>query len=291
MAVEERDPLTGHLTTGHEWNGIKELNTPVPKPVYFFLSLAFLVSVGYWIFLPAWPLGRTYTKGLLAYDQHQDLRDKIEKAAERQVAWKSAVEQKTFEEILADPALMTQVREVGHALFGDNCAVCHGVHATGNPGFPNLAAGTLNWGEAPEAFQETIRIGINSQHPESRTAQMPAFGRDGILDRAQIETVSAFVRQIGVSGLEQATATHADGAQVFQDNCAACHGEKAEGNPDLGVPNLGDGYWLYGGDAQSVYTSIAQGRQGHMPTWEARIKPVDVKVLAAYLADLRGEKP
>ena len=69
MAVEERDPHTGYMTTGHEWNGIKELNTPVPRAVYFFLIVTALFAVVYWVLMPAWPLGLTYTKGLLGIDQ------------------------------------------------------------------------------------------------------------------------------------------------------------------------------------------------------------------------------
>ena len=67
MAVDERDPHTGYMTTGHEWNGIKELNTPVPRPVYFFLIVTALFSVVYCVLMPAWPLGVTYTKGLGAH--------------------------------------------------------------------------------------------------------------------------------------------------------------------------------------------------------------------------------
>jgi cytochrome c oxidase cbb3-type subunit III len=84
MAVDhqpDRDGLTGYLTTGHEWNGIKELNTPVPRPVYFFLGLAFLFSVGYWLLMPAWPLGVTYTKGLLGIDQRNVVAASLKEAA------------------------------------------------------------------------------------------------------------------------------------------------------------------------------------------------------------------
>jgi cytochrome c oxidase cbb3-type subunit 3 len=81
MSVNERDPHTGHMLTGHEWNGIKELNTPVPKPVWIFLTAAFLFSVACWILLPAWPLGSTYTKGLLGTDQRNVVTEQVHNAA------------------------------------------------------------------------------------------------------------------------------------------------------------------------------------------------------------------
>ena len=83
MAVEERDPHTGYMTTGHEWNGIKELNTPVPRPVYFFLIVTALFAVVYWVLMPAWPLGVTYTKGLLGIDQRATVSESLKQAAHR----------------------------------------------------------------------------------------------------------------------------------------------------------------------------------------------------------------
>lgn len=49
----ERDPLTGYMTTGHDWNGIKELNTPVPRAIWFFLIGTFLFSLVWWVLMPA----------------------------------------------------------------------------------------------------------------------------------------------------------------------------------------------------------------------------------------------
>src|SRR5262252_9243039 len=114
MSVEERDNYTGYLTTGHEWNGITELNTPVPRPVYFFLTIAFLFSVGYWILMPAWPLGVTYTKGLLGVDQRNVVAASLKEAALDRSAWSKKIETETYAAIQSDPKLMEIVREDGH---------------------------------------------------------------------------------------------------------------------------------------------------------------------------------
>ena len=194
MAVEERDPHTGYLTTGHEWNGIKELNTPVPRPVYFFLIATALFAVGYWILMPTWPTGVSYTKGLLEIDQRTTVAESLKQAQLERSAWTKRIETESFSSIQSDPKLMTIVRQTGRAVFGDNCAACHGTDARGGKGFPNLRTASWLWGGTPEALAETIRVGINSPHADSRGSQMPAFGRDQILPPADIENVVSYVR-------------------------------------------------------------------------------------------------
>lgn len=289
MAVEERDKYTGYLTTGHEWNGIKELNTPVPRAVYFFLLIAFLYSVGYWILMPAWPLGVSYTKGLLGLDQRNIVQDSLKQAALSRNVWAKQIETKSYQDIQADPALMKIVRTTGRTLFGDNCAVCHGLDAKGGTGFPNLTTASWLWGGDPDAIAETIRVGINSPHPDSRTSQMPAFGHDGIIKPAEVDKVVAFVRSLSDPSTAK-TAKSGDveaGKEVFAANCAACHGEDAKGKSDMGAPNLTDKFWIYGGDTQTITNTVWSGRQGHMPSWDGRLTPLDRKILALYLVDQR----
>lgn len=289
MATDEPDSCTGYKTTGHEWNGITELNTPIPRAVYFFLTLAFLFSVGYWILMPAWPLGVTYTKGLLGLDQRKDVNESLQRAALDRVAWTKQIESKGFKEIEADPGLMQTVRQTGHSLFGDNCAACHGIDAKGGPGFPNLTTGSWLWGGDPDAIAETIRVGINSSHKDTRTSQMPSFGRDQILSAVDIDKVVAYVRTLSnpeASGHAK-PADIAAGKKLFAANCAACHGDDANGKTDVGAPNLTDKFWIYGGDSRTIRTTIWGGRQGHMPTWEGRLSELDRKILALYLFDKR----
>lgn len=292
MGIEERDPYTGYLTTGHEWNGIKELNTPVPLVIYLFLGAAFLFSIGYWILMPTWPLGATFTKGLLGSDQRAYVNDTIKQAALARADWTSQIEQKDFADIQKNAQLMDVVRDSGRALFGDNCAACHGRNAAGNKGYPNLTTHAWLWGGTPDAIAETIRVGINSAHPESRSSQMPAFGRDGMLPRADIDNVIAFVRSLSNPAAKDLPADKVTaGKAIFEANCVACHGDNAKGNPELGAPDLTDNAWIYGGDAASIATTMWGGRQGHMPTWEGRLSNLDRKILALYLVDLRSPSP
>src|SRR5215471_5868118 len=196
MALEERDPYTGQLLTGHEWNGIKELNTPVPRVVYFFLIVTALFAVGCWILMPAWPLWSTFTKGLLGNDQRAIVAASLREAAADRSAWTDRIQRASFAEIQADRPLMDLVRQTGRTLFGDNCAACHGRDAKGGNGFPNLTTASWLWGGSPDAIAETIRVGINSAHPKTRTSQMLAFGRDGVLPRGDIEKVVDYVQSL-----------------------------------------------------------------------------------------------
>lgn len=290
MAIEERDAQSGYMTTGHEWNGIKELNTPVPRVVYFFLIVAAAFSVVYWILMPAWPLGTTYTKGLLGIDQRQTVTAILKQATLDQSAWTQRIDTESFQQIQAEPALMQIVRETGHRLFGDNCAACHGADARGRHGFPNLTTASWLWGGTPETLAETIRVGINSANPDSRVSQMPAFGKDKILSRADIEKVVGYVRTLSdpAASKDISAGEVQAGQKLYLTNCASCHGDDGRGKTDAGAPNLTDKFWIYGGDPESIFTTVWGGRQGHMPTWQSRLSPVEQKILALYLFDRRS---
>lgn len=290
MGTEKRDPVTGRMTTGHDWNGIQELDTPIPRVVLFFLAATTLFAIVYWVLMPAWPLGVTYTKGLLGIDQRQIVTQQVNDAAAARAAWTDRIANASFEEIASDDTLMHHVRETGRTLFTDNCAVCHGTSGTGGPGFPSLAAGAWLWGGDAATIAETIRVGINSSHPETRASQMMAFGQGGMLDRKAILDVVAYVRSLSGQTLSEAEQARVSaGDAVFAENCAACHGADGGGTHEMGAPSLADANWIYGGDAQSVYASIYGGRQGHMPHWEGRLSPVDIKLLALYVGTLGGD--
>ncbi len=290
MAVEERDPHTGYVTTGHEWNGIKELNTPVPKAVYFFLITTALFSLAYWILFPAWPLGWSYTKGVLGIDQRDTVAKSLEQSANARQTWTKDIEAQDYQAVQANPHLMTIVRQTGRTLFGDNCAACHGFNAKGSKGFPNLTTASSLWGSTPEEIAETIRVGINAAHPETRVSQMLAFGRDQMLPRKDIDNVGAYVRSLSGPVKDETAQTIEAGKAVFAANCASCHGENGKGNIEMGAPDLTDAAWIYGGDADSIHRSISGGRQGQMPAWENRLAPLDRKILTLYLVDLRNAK-
>ena len=193
MEVEERDPVSGHKTTGHEWNGIKELDTPVPRGVLMFLVVTHLWAVVWWFLVPTWPLGTTYTKGLLGFDQRRVVEEQLADAAAERANWMKQIEALDFAEIQANEQLMRVVRSTGHQLFGDNCAVCHGPDGKGRANYPDLTDQDWLWGGGPELIAQTMRVGINTRHPESRVAQMPSFGRDELLDRTQVKNVASYV--------------------------------------------------------------------------------------------------
>lgn len=288
MAVEERDPHTGYLTTGHEWSGIKELNTPVPRAVYFFLIATVLFSVAYWILMPAWPLGVTFTKGLLGIDQRTTLEADLREAVAERKTWSDQIEARSYDDIRKDPKLMRIVRQTGQTLYRENCAACHGSSAQGSKGYPSLTNASWLWGGDPATVAETIRVGINSSHKDSRLSQMMAFGRDGVLKEREVDDVVDYVRSLSDPKVARNTpAPRLDaGKAVFAANCAACHGDNGKGKAEMGAPDLTDHFWIYGGDLQSVSSSVWSGRQGKMPTWEERLSALDRKMLALYLTGL-----
>jgi cytochrome c oxidase cbb3-type subunit 3 len=294
VSKAEIDPVSGEETTGHEWNGIMELDTPVPRGILWFIVVTHLFALVWWVLMPAFPLGWTYTKGILGIDQ----KDTVEQAVvANQVArepWTSQIAALAFDEIQADEALMTHVAQSGRQLFGDNCAACHGLNGTGRSSYPDLTDGDWLWGDgSPEAIAETLRVGINARHDETRMSQMPAFGRDAMLGRPEVRQVAQYVYSL--SHPEFTTADNVDtiaaGQQLFIDNCSGCHGESGTGMADIGAPNLTDAAWLYGGTIENIIESVHGGRTGHMPTWDERLTATEIKTLALYVYALGMASP
>ena len=294
MSEAERDPVTGQPTTGHEWNGIKELDTPVPRGVLMFLVVTHVFAILWWVLMPTWPLGWTYTRGVLDFDLHQVTDQDVRDTRAQRAVWTTQIDTLPYEQIEADPGLMRVVAETGHRLFGDNCAACHGQDGRGRANFPDLTDNDWLWGHGePETIAETLRVGINSRHDETRFAQMPAFGRDQLLTSQEVRQAAAYVYSL--SHPESVTADTSGqieaGSEVFMINCSGCHGETGTGNPDAGIPNLTDAVWLYGGDLATIVASIHGGRQGHMPTWDERLSSTDIKLLALYVHALGTATP
>jgi cytochrome c oxidase cbb3-type subunit III len=293
MAVEEKDPVSGQKTTGHEWNGIKELDTPVPLGILIFIVVTHVWALLWWVLMPTFPLGTTYTKGILDTDQRKIVEQDLTDAQAQRAARMKAIETSSYEDILANEDLMKLVRTTGHQLFGDNCAACHGADGRGRANYPDLTDEDWLWGGGPEKIAETMKIGINSTHQNTRVAQMPAFGRDAILDRNQVTNVGTYVQSLSdpavstAQNIEQMKA----GREIFLTTCAACHGEDGKGNREVGAPNLTDQHWVYGGDLQTIINTIHGGRQGHMPTWDERLTPAEIKILSLYVASLGTKQP
>ena len=285
MSLGKKDPHTGIYTTGHEWAGITELDTQIPRIVKLSYGLTFAIALVMWILLPTWPLITTYTPGLLGFSQRAAVQGQLDAATGQRAEWADRIAALDLGAIDADPGAKAIAIKTGVALFADNCAACHGHNARGGPGFPDLGDGSWLWGGTPEDIHETLRVGINSQNDETRFAQMPAFGRDEILEGADLGPLVAYLRHL--SGLEDAEAETVErGATLFAENCASCHGEAAKGDTTLGAPDLTDGFWIYGGDRRTLYKTLYDGRQGHMPHWSDRLSPVQLKVLALYVHSL-----
>jgi len=284
---KEIDAVSGTPTTGHEWDGIKELNTPLPRWWLLTFYATIIWAIAYWVVYPAWPMISGFTTGVLHYSSRAsvavDLADLEKMRGEKMVALASA----PMADIEKDPALLALARARGKAAFGDNCAPCHGTGATGAKGFPNLNDDDWLWGGKLEQILATIQHGARSGDPKGHEGAMLAFGQQGILKPAEIVTVANYVRSL--SGLPTAAGfDKAAGAKIFADNCAACHGADAKGNQDLGAPNLTDKIWLYGGDEATIIETVTNGRGGVMPAWSARLDPTTVKALAVYVHTLGG---
>lgn len=278
----EVDPVTGYDTTGHDWGGIRELNTPFPRIALVFLGLAFAYSVLAWILLPAWPYGRDYTRGLLGLDQGEVALAAQERLAAGRAGWLAPFEAPDFAALAADEALMAQAMPAAHRLFSDNCAACHGADGAGGPGFPALSDATWLWSGAPEELAVTIRHGINADDDETRVAEMPAFDW---IDRPGRQALAEHV-----AALRDGTADPAGpAAALFAENCASCHGEDGAGGLEVGAPSLTDGAVLYGQDAETVYRTLSRGRRGVMPAWAGRLSEAEINLLALYVSRLSAE--
>lgn len=283
----EKDAVTGTETTGHVWDGIKELNTPLPKwwLIVFYACIAW--SIGYYVLYPAIPLGTTHTQGILGYSSRQELTRALETVAAERAQWTDQLAAVEVSEIPARAELFEVAVAGGAAAFGVNCAPCHGSGAQGGVGYPNLADDAWLWGGTLDAIYTTIRHGIRwSQDEETRISDMPRFGVDEILTPDQINDVAEHVLSLSGNATDQAAASR--GAQIFAENCAACHGENGEGMNEVGAPRLNDAIWLYGGDKATIVETITQSRGGVMPAWGDRLDDVTVKQLSVYVHSLGG---
>ena len=280
----DKDEITGTETTGHEWDGIKELNTPLPRWWLWTFYATVVWGAAYTIAYPAWPLINEATGGLLGYSTRGALHDTLEARDAAQQPFVERIAALEMEEIAADAELARFARAGGAALFRNHCSQCHGSGAAGAPGYPNLLDDAWLWGGTPEEIRYTVAHGIrNEADPDARYSEMPAFGADGILSDEQIATVADYVLSLSTD-----TPATEEGRQIYAENCAACHGEDGSGNDDLGAPNLADAIWLYGGDRESVISSIADPQNGVMPPWGDRLTEAEVKQVALYVHGLGG---
>lgn len=283
---KEIDQTSGTETTGHEWDGIRELNTPLPRWWLWVFYASIVWAVGYWVLYPAWPTLNGYTHGILNQSQRDDVAKALAALKEQRQQAAAAFSTASLQQIEADPNLFAFAREAGKSAFGDNCATCHGSGAQGGKGYPNLNDDVWLWGGKLDDIKHTIEVGVRSTSPDTRNSQMPAFGRDKLLEAAQIDDLTEFV--VSLSGRQANQEAVARAAPLFKEQCAVCHGEDGKGKREFGSPNLTDKEWLYGGERADIHAQIVNGRGGVMPTWGSRLDPVTIKALAVYVHSLGG---
>jgi cytochrome c oxidase cbb3-type subunit 3 len=286
MAKKHGDTSEDVGTTGHEWDGIEELNKPLPKWWLYTFYATIIWAIGYWIVYPAWPLVSDYTRGYFGYSQREVVAENLAQANADKAAFRDRIAASDLATIQADPELLRFALAGGAAAFGDNCAPCHGRGAQGAFGYPNLRDDAWVWGGSLEDIHETILHGIRANDPKTRNSQMPAFGKLGMLQPEQVSDAAEYV--LSLSGNADDNAAAARGAAIFATNCAACHGPEGKGNQALGAPNLADELWLYGGDKATVVETITNSRGGMMPAWTGRLDPATIKELAIYVHALGG---
>jgi len=287
MTDKPIDDVTGTQTTGHDWDGITELNTPLPRWWLWTFYACIVFAIGYTIFYPAWPLISSATTGVLGYSTRGDLVVDLAGAKGAQAKNVDKIAATPVADILKDADLAQFARAGGKSLFKVNCAQCHGSGATGAVGYPNLNDDDWIWGGSIDQIYATITHGSRSADPDTHMELMPNFGTDEVLTPEQIVTVAKEVASF--SGLEGGQSTP-EGQQLFADNCASCHGPKGEGMPDMGGPSLNDKIWLYQGSLAAIEAQVTHPRMGVMPAWGTRLGDTAVKELAVYVHGLGGGK-
>jgi cytochrome c oxidase cbb3-type subunit 3 len=286
----EKELYQGKPTTGHEWDGIQELDTPLPKWWLYVLYACIAWAIVYFILYPSVPWFTGYFKGVLGWNSRIEVAEKIDEAKRGQSRYLDRIKTQSTDEIRREPDLLNFALAGGKAAFADNCAPCHGAGGAGTKGFPSLADDLWIWGGKLADIEKTIRFGIRSGHDSARTSQMPNFGADGVLKAAQIDDVAEYVLSLTGRGTDKAAAER--GARVFAENdtCVACHGKSGEGNADLGAPPLNTRIFLYGGNKADIVRQVTRPQHGVMPAWTGRLDDETIKMLTLYVHALGGGK-
>jgi cytochrome c oxidase cbb3-type subunit 3 len=283
----EKDAVSGRETTGHEWDGIKELDTPTPKWWLYVFVASIVWAAGLCLLYPSIPYGPGYFHGLLGYSTRTAVDAEVAKLVIQRKGSMDKIAAMSFDAIKADPALMEVALTSGRITFAENCQPCHGPGGGGRPGYPALAAGAWIWGGTLDNIQQTVTHGIRSADADTRQSAMPRFGADGILKPAEIEAVANYVWATFYDH-PGASRDVSAGAKIFADNCAACHGEQGQGNSELGAPKLASQVHLYGNAHETIINQVTLPRQGVMPNWGVRLDPAIIKAVTLYVHAMGG---
>ncbi|MEO9819823.1 MAG: cytochrome-c oxidase, cbb3-type subunit III [Paracoccaceae bacterium] len=285
MSDQNIDNETGVETTGHSWDGIKELNNPLPRWWLWTLYLTIIWGIGYTIAYPAWPLISGATSGLAGWSTRAEVAADIEAHQGQNAGLVTALLDADMATLPENADLNRYAIARGGSVFRAQCSQCHGSGAAGAKGYPNLLDNDWLWGGEMDAIVHTVRHGVrNETDDDARWSEMPAFG--DTLEAADIDATVEYV--ISLSGPDFDAQLAQMGASVFADNCAACHGDNAEGDSEVGAPDLADAIWLYGGDRAALTETIKNARFGVMPAWGQRLSEEDVRAVSAYVHALGG---
>ena len=256
----------GKTTTEHEWDGLTELNNPLPRWWLHLFNITIVMAIVYLVLYP----GLGNVAGVLGWTQLTQYNDELVAAQATEQAVFGRFSDMTPEALVAD----AEAGEIGRRLFGNNCAMCHGSDARGAPGFPNLTDDDWLYGNSHDQILTSITNG--------RVGTMPALG--AALGEDGVHEVVAYVQQLSGQDVDDTLATA--GKTRFDMLCMACHGLDGKGNQALGAPNLTNGIWLYGGSAETIAETINNGRAGNMPAHKTLLNEQRRRVLAAYVKGL-----
>ncbi|WP_211641516.1 cytochrome-c oxidase, cbb3-type subunit III [Loktanella sp. SALINAS62] len=280
------DPETGTETTGHSWDGIEELNTPLPRWWLWTFYATIVWGVGYTILFPAWPMVSGATTGLLGYSTRAEVAADIARVEQSNAALTDSLTTIDLDALERNEELHRFAVQAGRSVFAANCSQCHGAGAAGVAisGYPNLLDDDWLWGGTLEDIAYTVRHGIrNEEDWDSRYSEMPAFDW---METGELAATADFVRSL--SGLDHDAQAAARGADLFADNCSACHGESGLGDREVGAPNLADAIWLRGGTQEDIIQQMIAPRHGVMPPWGQRLGEAEVRAVSAYVHGLGG---
>ncbi len=285
------DPVSGVETTGHSWDGIEELNNPLPRWWLYIFYATVAWAVIYMIFMPALPalpgMGGGNTPGLRGHSDRANVAIAMQELRAERAVMAERLLTASLQEIESDLGLQQFALAKGESAFGDNCATCHGAGGRGVIGYPALVDDVWIWDGTLDGIEYTIRHGVREAgDPETRFSLMPAFGRDGLLTDLEIRDLTQYV--LSVSGREHDSAAAARAQPLFMQQCASCHGEDARGDRSVGAPNLTDQIWIFGGSPREIQASIHNARNAHMPAWQGRLDEATIRALAVYVHTLGG---
>lgn len=302
MSSEKNKPTV--QTTGHAWDGdIQEFNNPLPGWWLWTFYATVVFAIIYWVLYPAWPVGNSYTKGMMNeitytttdgktktthWNTRALLMKDMQDARAAQEKYLKDINASTYEEIRSSEEKSAFAYSMAKVLFADNCAACHQSGGNGVVGYyPNLLDDAWLWGGSFSKIQETITNGHNGA--------MPGF--KGRLNDKQISDVAEYV--LSLSGNEMNSAAVQRGKKVFTTDggCIACHGADAKGQISMGAANLTDQIWtiadVSGADTaeakiSAVMTVVKNGKTRQMPAWKDRLSATEIKMLTYYVHELGG---